>query len=420
MTKAVTAALWCAIILWACPSGGVFAATDRAEAASAGAKNAPADISRDIVDATMARLPFATDHGKWEYSQALFLLGDISVYDRTHEPQYLDYAKAWADFHIDSQGVVDRPIDALDFVMPGNVAISLYRETGDKKYKLAADRVAEILKDYPKTGDGGLWHAKGSGREHQLWLDGTFMAEPFIVRYGALTGHQDAAITAAVQQLSIYGLHLHDENGPLYFHAYDSSGQASWADPVHHHSPVKWSRAIGWYCMSLVDVLEAMPASPAHEKQNAERQELIKLVQDAARDLVALQDPTTGLWFQIIDQPKLKGNFLETSGSSMFTYFLDSAVNHGYIDSRYRSAAQHGYQGVLSKVILGPDGHYHVTDICEGTNVDDQVSYYLTRERHTDDFHGLGAFLLMNEELLYHRSIMDDALPAHDMQSQRP
>ncbi len=334
---------------------------------------APADISKDVVDTTLARLPTASALGDWEYSRALFLLGELSVYERTHDKRYLVYAKAWADLHIDSHGAVDHPIDALDFIMPGNIAISLYGVTGEERYKLAADRIAAVLKTYPKTSDGGLWHAIGNGREHQLWLDGTFMAEPFLVRYGQLSGAPSETNAEAIRQLLVYGANLRDPNGPLYFHAYDESGKAPWADSVTHRSQVKWGRAIGWYCMALVDTLDALPKSPATAKEKAQRQQLLTIVQNLARDLVSFQDTATGLWFQIVDKPKLEGNFLETSSSSMFTYFLDVAVKRGFIGEVYKAAEQRGYQGVLSKVVVGPDGHYHITDICEGTNVGDQA-----------------------------------------------
>jgi unsaturated rhamnogalacturonyl hydrolase len=368
--------------------------------------SAIADISKDVVDTTITRLQTASALGPWEYSRALFLLGELSVYQRTRDPRYLTYARAWADSHIDAHGSIDRPIDALDFIMPGNVAIILYQETDKKKYKLAADRLAKVFKKYPRTSDGGFWHAIDNGREHQLWLDGTYMALPFIVKQGVLSGNRNKTDEEAVRQLLVYGAHLRDAHGPLYFHAYDELGKAPWANPITHQSSVKWGRAIGWYGMALVDVLEAMPQSPATAEERAQRQQLIAIVQNMAHDLVGFQDPTTGLWFQIVDKPKLKGNFLETSSSSMFTYFLDSAVKHGYIDSSYRAAAQRGYRGVLSKVVLGTDGHFHIKDICEGTNVGDQA-YYLGRKLYTDDFHGLGAFLLMNEEVQFNRSMMD-------------
>jgi unsaturated rhamnogalacturonyl hydrolase len=337
----------------------------------------------------------------------LFLLGELSVYRRTHDPHYLAYARAWADSHIDEQGNIDRSIDALDFIMPGNVAVELYKVTGEERYKKVAAQLAGDFKTYPRTSDGGFWHAVNNGREHQLWLDGAYMALPFLVRESAATGHLQQGDDEAAQQLLIYGDHLRDPNGPLYFHAYDESGKAAWSDPITHRSSVKWGRAIGWYAMALVDVLETMPKRPATAEERDERQQLIAIVQKLAHDLVSFQDPATGLWFQIVDKPTLRGNFVETSSSCMFTYFLDAAVKRRYIDSSYKAAARRGYHGVMSKVTIGADGKVHISGICEGTNVGDQASY-LTRKVYTDDFHGLGAFLLMNEEVQFNRASMWD------------
>jgi unsaturated rhamnogalacturonyl hydrolase len=54
---------------------------------------------------------------------------------------------------------------------------------------------------------------------------------------------------------------------------------------------------------------------------------------------------------------------------------------------------------VLTKITLSSDGLTNITDICEGTNVAD-LPYYLARKRNANDFHGLGAFLIMNERLM--------------------
>jgi len=370
-----------------------------------------ADISKDIVDETMVRLPTAADLGEWGYAPALFLLGDMNVYQRTHDPKYLAYAKSWMDSHIDAQGNVDVNVQSLDWIMPGNLAVVLYQQTGDVRYKLAADKLAAHFTNYPRISDGGFWHMTDDDHAHQLWLDGTYMALPFMLRQASISGSQDKADAEAASQLIIYGNHLRDAHGPLYFHAYDESGKQPWADPVTHQSPEKWGRSIGWYCMALVDALDALPKSPASPALRAQRKQLITIVQHMAADLKSLQDPATGLWFQIIDKPTLPGNFLETSSSSMFTYFLDISVKRGYIDHSYRSAAMRGYHGVLTHVVMGADGKFHIVDISEGTNVGD-AAYYLARHRYPDDYHGLGAFLLMNEEVQFNHAAMQVKRPA--------
>ena len=86
----------------------------------------------------------------------------------------------------------------------------------------------------------------------------------------------------------------------------------------------------------------------------------------------------------------------------MFVYTLDRAIERGYIPkheaSSYASVVRKGHAGVVTKLDRDSDGFAHIHDICEGTNVSD-LDYYLNRKRNTDDFHGLGAFLIMNEQL---------------------
>lgn len=357
------------------------------------------DLSKQVVDSMLTRIPDSKALGPWEYSRALYLFGMFSVYERTHDPRYLAYIKQWADSHIDAEGNIDRPIDALDFVLPGNVALALYEQTGEQKYRLAAEKLRKVFETYPRTSDGGFWHAEIPSRQHQLWLDGTYMSMPFLVRCGRLFGDEKAANKEAVRQLVIYNKHLRAASGGLFLHAYDETGTAPWANPETHQASVKWARAIGWYGMALVDVLDAIP------QNQPGRGELIQIVRDMVRDLSLYQDHSTGLWYQVVDQPKLAGNWPETSSSSMFSYMIDIAVKRGYVDKKYKINADRGYKGVMSAVSLDADGLTNISGICEGTNVGD-LNSYLARKRNINDFHGLGAFLLMNEEHQFNISAM--------------
>jgi unsaturated rhamnogalacturonyl hydrolase len=83
----------------------------------------------------------------------------------------------------------------------------------------------------------------------------------------------------------------------------------------------------------------------------------------------------------------------------MYTYVTGMAVDRGYVDKKYSANAARGYAGVLTKISLDKDGQTNITDICEGTNVAD-LAYYFARKRNTNDFHGLGAFLIMNEKFM--------------------
>ena len=82
----------------------------------------------------------------------------------------------------------------------------------------------------------------------------------------------------------------------------------------------------------------------------------------------------------------------------MYTYMMWMGAKRGYLPRRYEGVAMKGYRGVLTRLSLGSDGLTNLVDICEGTNVSD-LAYYFARKRNQNDFHGLGAFLIMNERL---------------------
>ena len=355
-----------------------------------------------MVESTMKRYPSAKDLGSWGYAKSLYLYGQYLVYKRTRDPRYLKYIRDWVDDHVDEFGVVrsanaqgelrEVKFDNLDSMLPGNLLLLLYVETKEPKYRLAAERIRQRFDTYPRTTDGGFWHATGKSREWQLWGDGVFMSMPFLVRYGNIFGDSKYANDEATRQLLVYASHLNDPKTGLMFHAYDESGQSTWADKVTKHSPEIWCRAMGWFGMTLIEVLELLP------KNHPNRPKLIAQLAQLVKAWANFQDKKTGLWYQVVNKGENPDNWLETSSSSMYTYATAMAVDRGYVNKRYLDVAKKGYAGVLTKLSLDSDGQTNITDICEGTNVAD-LAYYLARKRNTNDFHGLGAFLIMNEAI---------------------
>jgi len=363
----------------------------------------PIDWSNAMVESTMKRYSTAKDLGSWGYAKSLYLYGQYLVWKRTRDPKQLQYIKDWIDSHVDANGVVTNTnaegktseiaFDNLDSMLPGNLLLLLYQETKEPKYKLAAERIRKRFDTYPRTKEGGFWHAASKSREWQLWGDGVFMSMPFLVRYGKLFGDSQYANDEAAKQLSIYASHLNDPQTGLMFHAYDESGASTWIVPGTNHSAEFWCRAMGWFGMTLIEVLEILP------KNHPQRPQLISQVRQLVKAWANYQDKKTGLWYQVVDKGQMPENWLETSSSSMYSYVTAMAVQRGYVPKSYMSVAMKGYEGVLSKISLGSDGLTNITDICEGTNVSD-LGYYFARKRNTNDFHGLGAFLIMNEKFM--------------------
>jgi len=364
---------------------------------------AKTDWSVAMVESTMKRYPTAKDLGSWGYAKSLYLYGQYLVYKRTRDPRYLKYIKDWVDMHVDEQGVVrstnakgevnEIKFDNLDSMLPGNLLLLLYQQTKDQKYKLAADRIRKRFDTYPRTKDSGFWHATSKSREWQLWGDGVFMSMPFLVRYGVMFGDSKYANDEAVLQLLTYSIHLNDLRTGLMFHAYDESGQSAWADKETKHSAEMWCRAMGWFGMTLIEVLELLPRN--HPMRPMLVGQIFLLVKAWAR----YQDEKTGLWYQVVDKGDDPANWLETSSSSMYTYVTAMAVDRGYVEKKLANVVNRGYAGVLTKISLDKEGQTNIIDICEGTNVAD-LAYYFARKRNTNDFHGLGAFLIMNEKFM--------------------
>jgi unsaturated rhamnogalacturonyl hydrolase len=356
------------------------------------------DWSDALVDSTMHRYTPATVGG-WSYPVALYMMGQYQLAQRTTDPArraaLIAYVKAWADRFVDSSGHIALSFTSLDSMMPGQVMIALYRETGQAKYRLAAQQIHDRLVPgggYPTTSDGGFWHADSADRAEQLWSDGTFMADPFMAQYGRYVGDSAESFDIATRQLVVYADHLQQADG-LMKHAYDESRAAAWADRATGLAPETWCRAVGWYGIAATEVLDLIPAD------HPRRAELVAIVRNLVRGMVAYQDPATGRWFQVVDKGGSAGNWTETSCSAMFTQTIDTAIKRGYVSGdAYQSAVDAGRRGELARISLHSDGLTYLTSISVGTNVGD-YAYYIDRPRATNDFHGLGAFLYFSEEL---------------------
>jgi rhamnogalacturonyl hydrolase YesR len=81
----------------------------------------------------------------------------------------------------------------------------------------------------------------------------------------------------------------------------------------------------------------------------------------------------------------------------MFTFALITGVKNGWLDApTYGPAARKGWIALAGHV----DQNNNVTDICEGTNKENSLDWYLERRRNTGDFHGQETVLWAASALL--------------------
>lgn len=338
---------------------------------------------------------------KWTYDMGVVLEGAAAVWRNTGEGKYFKYVQSSMDAYLDKEGNIST-YKAEDFnidnVKNGRSLLLLYKVTGQQKYLLAATKLYDQLQQQPRTKAGGFWHKKIY--PNQMWLDGLYMGEPFYAEYAKLM-KKDAAFDDIAKQFILMEQNSRDNKTGLLYHGYDESRAEQWADKTTGRSPNFWARAMGWYIMALVDVLDNFPAN--HPK----RAELLAILNRTATAAVKYQDPKSGVWFDILDMPTRKGNYLESSASSMFVYGLAKGVRKGWLASSFMAAANKGYAG-LKKEFVEPAGNERI-NLTKTVSVsglggkpkyrDGSFEYYISEKVITNDPKGVGAFICASAEM---------------------
>lgn len=333
---------------------------------------------------------------KWSYTFGLVAKSMLELWKETGEGKYFDYVQSYADTLITPEGAIKTyGMDSynIDHISPGKVLFDLYEETGDAKYKKAIDTLYTQLKTHPRTSEGGFWHKLKY--PHQMWLDGIYMASPFMVQY-AVTFNEPEWHNDAVHQITTIAKHTFDPVTGLYYHGWDESRQQQWANDETGTSPGFWSRSIGWYAAALVDVLDFLPVD--HDG----RESVLQIVNRLATEIRTYQDPASGVWYQVMDQGDREGNYLESSASALFVYFLAKALNNGYIEDSYKETARKGFEGMIDQFIKEEEnGTYTITHCCavaglggDGRYRDGSFEYYISEPVIENDPKSTGSFIL--------------------------
>jgi unsaturated rhamnogalacturonyl hydrolase len=341
---------------------------------------------------------FVNGKPKWAYDvaflgMAIDRLGNV-------DPKYSKYMEDWVNYFVHPDGsVTDYRLSEynLDRIFPGRNVITVYERHPDQKYKIALDNFIEQLKTHPKTNSGGYWHKKIY--PWQMWLDGIFMGSTYMVQYAKEFYAPEWYNVATAQTKMIYEKTLDPFSG-LLMHAWDESREQKWCDPATGKSRYPWSRATGWYTMAILDILEYLPAD------HPDRNDLITILQKTCDALLKVRDPESGIWFQVLNQGGREGNYLEGSGSAMFTYVFAKGAKLGYLDKKYRKIAESAFDGILKELVtVDENGLVTIRNICGGCGLggnpyrDGSYEYYVNEKRFDNDTKGVAPFILAAIEL---------------------
>ena len=374
---------------------------------------------------------------KWSYVMGIELEGMLDTYLRYGGEDIRRYCLEYTDTMINEKGDI-RGYDILDYnldnIRTGHFVTRMYQQWPEAKNLKAMQLMMKQLQEQPRTiADKVYWHK--AIYAYQVWLDGIFMGLPYRCLTAPITEkaglgkrkplEADIRINNiyndAVNQLKITYERTLDAKTGLNRHAYDETRKSFWADKETGLSQHCWGRAQGWYTMALIEVLDALPESYSR------RSEVIDLLQKDFDAILKWQDKKSGVWYQVMDSPERKGNYLESTCSAMFTYALLKAYRKGYVGAKYRDAGIRAYKGIINKFIrVNADKTISLTNCCsvaglgpavtpeveaamkrvnpkgsvkENRRRDGGYDYYLSEPIRDNDAKGLGPFIWASLEM---------------------
>jgi len=333
---------------------------------------------------------------KWNYCHGLVLQSILQTWQATGNEKYYNYAYEYADLMIKPDGSIKYyKLEEynIDRINSGKILFPIYEKSKEERFRVAIQLLRSQMITHPRTTDGSFWHKRIY--PNQVWLDGIYMACPFLAQY-AKTYNDPVLFNDVAQQIIDMHKHAYDPQTGLYYHAWDESKKQQWADPETGLSPNFWSRSIGWYAMAIVDVLDFLPAD--HPK----RDEIISILQNLCSSLEKFRDKKTGMWYQVTDKMKEAGNYVESTGSIMFIYTWVKGAQNGYLNKDFEKKGKKAYEQYVKRfIVTGRDGTISVTDCCAVAGLggeriyrDGSYEYYISEPVRDNDPKAVGPFIM--------------------------
>lgn len=346
--------------------------------------------------------------GKWSYVMGIELEGMLDAYLASLNPTILKYLKAYPEKMIDNTGkITGYKLEDynLDNVRTGRFVLRMNRlfpEYSTKGTKSAVRTIFKQLEKQPRTKEGVWWHKEIY--HWQVWLDGIYMGLPFYVMSSSELMGNKLALTYyddAVSQITSTFERTFDEKSGLWKHAWDETHTMFWANPATGLSQHTWARAMGWFTMAMIEILDYLPDNYAR------RQEVIDMFKKTMSAVVKYQDSKTSVWYDVLDVNDSR-NYLESTASSMFTYCLLKGARLGYLDDSYKKAGINAYEGILKQFIrVNHDRTISLTNCCsvsglgpeKSPNRDGSFTYYISEPIRDNDAKGIGPFIWASLEM---------------------
>lgn len=330
------------------------------------------ELAVPLAETVMARYPdYRTAYWKdYTYVQGYMFEAMDRLGQLTGDGKYLQYIKMYMDRFVDEEGnYKGGALTNLDNFMTGSAFCTLYKRTGDERYKKAALQILEAVAGYPQT-DGQFWHGNKSPN---MWIDGVFMMQMFLIRCAQYVGEADYCLDIACRNVLAAARHLQRPDG-LLLHAWTTQPEkVKWADKQTGLSPEVWSEGMGWYALVVPELLAVLPSG--HAQYDA----VLSVYRQMIKGLEQTQDVNTGGWFMVVDKKENPLNFIDPSGTAMFVYSVQRGIDLGLLDAlEFAPVAERGYRCLFPFVRVNDRGLLDVTGACDGVTVKPDFYSYVT------------------------------------------
>ncbi len=332
----------------------------------------------------------------WNYIDGCMMTAFMKLYDSTKDKKYLDFCDSFIDYYINIDGTIlsfNQKEYNLDNIKEGSCLFKLYDYTGKEKYRKAMDTLYAQIIEHPRTKEGNFWHKLIY--PNQIWLDGLYMAQPFYMEYEKRYNEKKNYDDIHQQFLNVVNFMKNKDTG-LYYHAYDSSREMFWCDKKTGLSPNYWLRALGWFLMSLVDILELLDKT----KDKKFYDSISVIFTDLVNSLLQYQDKS-GMWHQVVDRQDDEKNYLETSGSAIISYAILKAVQMGILSKDMATHGKNAFLGICNKYLyrnsdnkMTLGGTCLVAGLGGAQKRNGSFEYYMSEPVVENEAKGIAPFLL--------------------------
>jgi unsaturated rhamnogalacturonyl hydrolase len=341
-------------------------------------------------------------NARWNYEQGILLKAIEGLWYKTANPIYFDYVQKHIDKYVTNEGkILSYEFHKFnsDLITPGRTLLTLHKQSlpNKEKYRIAADTLYKQIKSQPRTKQGGFWHK--DIYPNQMWLDGLYMVEPFYAEYASMYNKSEDFDDIINQFVWMEQNGMDPKTGLLY-HGFDESRVQKWSNPATGRSPHVWTRAMGWYLMALVDVLDYIPDS--HPRKS----KLIGILNRSIQTVMKYQDSKSSCWYDITDLAERKGNYLEASGTCMIVYAAAKALRLQYIPNEFASQTEKAWAGIQKEFVsTDSKGGIHLEKTVSVSGLggkpyrDGSFEYYMSEKLRQDDLKGVGPYIFAALEM---------------------